>query len=68
MILGGSENKRLIMKLHHIWNTKDISLISGVYSDKVVVHWLKSNKKVTSIGHTVSYTHIRSHETESNIL
>ena len=52
MILGSSENKRLIMKLHHIWNTKDISLISGVYSDKVVIHWLKSNKKVTSIGHT----------------
>ena len=52
MILGSSGNKRLIMKLHHLWNTKDISLISGVYSDKVVIHWLKSNKKVTSIGHT----------------
>ena len=51
MILGSSENKRLIMKLHHIWNTKDISLISEVYSHKVVVHWLKSNKKVISIGH-----------------
>ena len=52
MILSRSENKKLIMKLHHIWNTKDISFISGVYSDKVVVHWLKSNKKATSIGHT----------------
>ena len=52
MILGSSENKRLIMQLHHIWNTKDISFISEVYSLKVVVHWLKSNKKVISIGHT----------------
>lgn len=35
------EKKKLIMQLHHIWNSGEVETIPEVYSTNFIVHWPK---------------------------
>ena len=37
--MSKEKNIQLIKKLHHIWNTGEINLVSEVYSENIVVNW-----------------------------
>ena len=37
--MSKEKNIQLIKKLHHIWNTGDINLVSEVYSENIIVNW-----------------------------
>ena len=39
--MSKEKNIQLIKKLHHIWNTGDINLVSEVYSENVIVNWAR---------------------------
>ena len=49
--MNNIDNKKLIRKLHDIWNTNNISTLPEVYSNNVVVHWSKSSENPNSLGH-----------------
>jgi len=49
--MNNIDNKKLIIKLHDIWNSNNISAVPEVYSNNVVVHWSKSNENANSLGH-----------------
>lgn len=49
--LNNIDNKKLIIKLHDIWNSNNISAVPEVYSNNVVVHWSKSSENSNSLGH-----------------
>ena len=49
--MNNIDNKKLIRKLHDIWNTNNISALPEVYSNNVVVHWSKSSENPNSLGH-----------------
>jgi predicted ester cyclase len=37
-------NIELVERLHHIWNTGDLSLIDGVYAADFIAHWPASSE------------------------
>jgi steroid delta-isomerase-like uncharacterized protein len=39
--MSKEKNIQLIKKLHHIWNTGEINLVSEVYSENIVVNWAR---------------------------
>ena len=39
--MSKEKNIQLIKKLHHIWNTGEISLVSEVYSENIIVNWAR---------------------------
>ena len=49
--MNNIDNKKLIIKLHDIWNSNNISAVPEVYSNNVVVHWSKSSENANSLGH-----------------
>jgi len=49
--MNNIDNKKLIIKLHDIWNSNNISAVPEVYSNNVVVHWSKSSENANSSGH-----------------
>ena len=49
--MNNIDNKKLIIKLHDIWNSNNISAVPEVYSNNVVVHWSKNSENPNSLGH-----------------
>ena len=49
--MNNIDNKKLIIKLHDIWNSNNINAVPEVYSNNVVVHWSKSSENPNSLGH-----------------
>ena len=70
--MSKEKNIQLIKKLHHIWNTGDINLVSEVYSENIIVNWARGwglpSKGLKEVEHTILKTRSVFHNWNEEIL
>ena len=70
--MSKEKNIQLIKKLHHIWNTGDINLVSEVYSENIVVNWARGwglpSKGLKEVEQTILKTRSVFHNWNEEIL
>ena len=70
--MSKEKNIQLIKKLHHIWNTGDINLVSEVYSENIIVNWARGwglpSKGLKEVEQTILKTRSVFHNWNEEIL
>ena len=70
--MSKEKNIQLIKKLHHIWNTGDINLVSEVYSENIIVNWARGwglpSKGLKEVEQTILKTRSVFHDWNEEIL
>ena len=70
--MSKEKNIQLIKKLHHIWNTGDINLVSEVYSENIIVNWARGwglpSKGLKEVEQTILKTRSAFHNWNEEIL
>ncbi|MDC3171526.1 ester cyclase [Pelagibacteraceae bacterium] len=70
--MSKEKNIQLIKKLHHIWNTGDINLVSEVYSENIIVNWARGwglpSKGLKEVEQTILKTRSIFHNWNEEIL
>ena len=70
--MSKEKNIQLIKKLHHIWNTGDINLVSEVYSENIIVNWARGwglpSKGLKEVDQTILKTRSVFHNWNEEIL
>ena len=70
--MSKEKNIQLIKKLHHIWNTGDINLVSEVYSENIIVNWARGwglpSKGLKEVEQTILKTRSVFHNWHEEIL
>jgi predicted ester cyclase len=70
--MSKEKNIQLIKKLHHIWNTGEINLVSEVYSENIIVNWARGwglpSKGLKEVEQTILKTRSVFHNWNEEIL
>ena len=70
--MSKEKNIQLIKKLHHIWSTGDINLVSEVYSENIIVNWARGwglpSKGLKEVEQTILKTRSVFHNWNEEIL